>query len=361
MTAAGAVRGCSAQYLAQRHSISIGLESRQLGLAFGVTLLVLGAGGCFVCDALGFTMSPLLPTVPGPETSELAERMRGSLAVMDVNSIECRDLIEYPAQGKPGRICLPEDTYCVDSSRVSNLLAYLFVSSIWGNSGAESRWAIRVAPLDARGKTEDVVAGLGSVHGAALAVGAHGRWVAVAWSSTPAEHGARESVALLSIDERRFAWTRPTGRAGPVAVVEDLELVVFTARESGHLSVWTRSFDGVEERQLTSGELVAFDRAERVALIRDGGALFTISVPGGERRIEQARIPGLAGAVLLLLDGQYAVYEGLPTEGAPQARHRMGLAAPPPFSTIKLCDLETGRFVTLVSRALSPGSFAIAP
>ncbi|MCC6409714.1 MAG: hypothetical protein IT453_21345 [Planctomycetes bacterium] len=327
----------------------------------GSTALLLGAcvlwaSGCFVMDALGFRKSPLLPTVAGPEAPELVERLRGTLAVVGVGARDCCDLLELPSRAER-ELCVPSDHVRADASTVGNVLVHAVDD--YGGTPASGRFGLRIGSLDAPGEARELVGGAGELGEARVGVGARGEWAAIAWATRPAGATPFERrLELVSLAEPRIVWSRAIDCVGAVGVHEAARCVVFTDCAGADRSVRIRGFDADDERELVRGVLLAFDRELGVALVAEGESLRCVSVPGGEVTIANARLPGLAGAVIGLWDGELALYEALPTEGASQARYRMGLSAPEPFSTIKVANLRTGEFATVVSRALLPGSFA---
>ncbi|MCE9594326.1 MAG: hypothetical protein K8S98_09030 [Planctomycetes bacterium] len=316
--------------------------------------------GCFVLDALGFKMSPLLPTVRGPEKPELVEHMRASLATADDVRGDCFELIAFPARARR-TVCLPDDAICAAASEVAGEL--VCVTRDYDSRPEWNRWAIHSSALSDVDKSSEIVSGKDAIDSRArMAIADRDGWAAVSWRfGSKGEPTYAGSVALVSLDGKQIVWNRPTGCVGEVAIVDDTRLVSFSVLEGERFSTRVCSFDGAEDRKLAPGEFLALDRSVGIALVRDKAIVKCVRVSDGTIVLDAAKLTGLAGRVLGVYDEHFAVYQALPTEGAPQHRHRMGLTAPPDFSTIKICDLRTGEFATLDARCLWYGAFAVNP
>lgn len=267
-------------------------------------------------------------------------------------------LIAFPARTKR-TVCLPDDATCAAASEVRDELVY---ATYHDDPRPDlRRWGIRAAPLSDVDEAREIVSGADAYPGC-VEISDRDGWAAIAW-----HFGARDaptragSVALVSLDEKQIVWNRPTGCVGEVAIVDALRLVVFSALEGERFATRVRSFDGADDRELAPGEFLALDRSAGIALVRDGSIVKCVRVSDGAVVLDSAKLTGLAGRVLGVYDEHFAVYQALPTEGAPQHRHRTALAAPPEFSTIKICDLRTGEFATLDARCLWSGAFAVNP
>jgi hypothetical protein len=63
----------------------------------------------------------------------------------------------------------------------------------------------------------------------------------------------------------------------------------------------------------------------------------------------RVRLPGRYGEVVAFLDGRYAIYQALPTQGSPVVRSPYGsFRAGLQMITLKLADVDTGDFQTVV-------------
>jgi hypothetical protein len=115
-----------------------------------------------------------------------------------------------------------------------------------------------------------------------------------------------------------------------------------------------------ERRVIGPGDHPTVSTNGRTILVHlaDGGPVLVDVATGAQRPVT---IPGLVpaspiaaantvGRVLALVDSRYAIYRALPTEGLPAGltANNSALVGPKPTQSIKLADLESGEFVTLV-------------
>jgi hypothetical protein len=95
----------------------------------------------------------------------------------------------------------------------------------------------------------------------------------------------------------------------------------------------------------------------------DGSAILlecdlAILVDTGGQKVRRVTVPGDLHRPLALLDGRMVVYWGLPTQGAPVVRSPFGsFRAGTQAVTIKVADLTTGRFQTIIP-VIDPREFA---
>ncbi|MCK6446423.1 MAG: hypothetical protein L6Q99_08545 [Planctomycetes bacterium] len=318
-------------------------------------------GACVVLDALGFVESPLLPTVAGPESPELLARVRGSLAIHGYGADGRFELRELP-DGASSELRLVDECVAGAASRAGNVVALVVATRRGGGRGRG--YELRVAPLDRPNESFVLASGAGELLNSAVALDATGSWLAVARTTRDAEfHASRSELELFDLEERRAVWSRPLERVGALGVLAGSRAVVFTDFDRAEPVVRLRAFDGAE-RPLATGTFCALDREHELGLLFEAERFRCVALSDGAELVADARLPGLAGAVIGLVsfDGPnssnvLALYEALPTEGAKQARHRLGLRGPSPFSTLKVADLRTGSFATLVSQPLETGSF----
>jgi hypothetical protein len=84
-------------------------------------------------------------------------------------------------------------------------------------------------------------------------------------------------------------------------------------------------------------------------VVRDAdGKLRSVDVATG--RVESVKLPGEAGGVLAVSSDGLALYWALPTDGTPPEYTRVWSSAvgPRPMKTLKVAELSTGRFETVL-------------
>ena len=150
-------------------------------------------------------------------------------------------------------------------------------------------------------------------------------------------------------DGRRFAYaaeTVPTGASGsepPEQIVRILDISTGenTLLASGHLPLVSSDGRSVLVTRGRNFELVLIDVATHT-----------------EQKIARAR--GL-GTPIALIDGRYLIYKGRPTPGAPTGvtTNNSPLVGSKAMMAVKLMDIQTGQFVTLVP-LIDPRSSATA-
>ena len=92
------------------------------------------------------------------------------------------------------------------------------------------------------------------------------------------------------------------------------------------------------------------------AVLLECGVAILVDTAG--KNVRRVTLPGDLNRPLALLDGHMVVYWGLPTQGAPVVRSPFGsFGAGTQAVTIKVADLTTGRFQTIIP-VIDPREFA---
>lgn len=85
----------------------------------------------------------------------------------------------------------------------------------------------------------------------------------------------------------------------------------------------------------------------------------TLPLPGPDDRHSEPRLPASSTYERVYVDERHAIYEGLATASS-KPRRWFGLGAPSFERSVRVCDIETARTVTLVPR-FGLGTFAFSP
>jgi hypothetical protein len=94
---------------------------------------------------------------------------------------------------------------------------------------------------------------------------------------------------------------------------------------------------------------VVSEDGRRVVVRDSDGRLRSVDVETG--RFESIRLPGESGGVVAVSAEGLALYWALPTAGSPPefTRGWSSMVGPRPMKTLKVADLATGRFETVLS------------
>lgn len=325
---------------------------------------------------------PPLPTVAGPEANDLVAATYGyvltphratsngfmsEIALMDLPSLVERD-IQPPREGPYGFVA------SASGPDGQGRIAYVQQNG-WGDSA-------RLSIIDVDGANNRVIAAgvraAGHVFGEHPALAPTGGAVALLVNVAEAwPHGEYIRRGTLTV------WRPETNRADAIAT--DAIDAGFAWFPDGHRLVYVarvprETIEGGDADQLTSGVpnctggAVREDSVPLIYIVdvrsgvrrplhvgtnpvvsTDGSAVlldlcgFVILVDNAGQHPREVTLPGNLHRPLAFLDGHVVVYWGLPTEGAPVVRSPYGsFGAGTQLVTIKIADLATGRFQTVI-------------
>jgi hypothetical protein len=320
--------------------------------------------------------------VEGPESTELAARIRGSLVVKQGRDStgndprilalilpqgERRILRKYPGAALGGWI---EN---VSGPALDGRIAFV------EETGFQSReYSVRTIALDGSGEREEFRhSGGGFADSFALSPsGARIAFVgALADLQMPGALLATGPLTIRDLEKRAMVQTGVTAANEPLAWLPDSRRLAYVgmvpkaalAREiEAGLAEDPKFLSGVENWDLLPAVYVldVQSGAKRYVHIgwypvvaQDGGSV--IVKWGGYRRVDIAtgtwtrfHWPARWGPPIALLPGDLLIYAGLPTRGMPSGHRKYGsFSVGTPLGSIKVADLATGRFQTLVKLA----------
>jgi hypothetical protein len=129
------------------------------------------------------------------------------------------------------------------------------------------------------------------------------------------------------------------------------------ARSSGALLYSTATQEFQDTNQEALGELApAF--SEELPKQWEAGIYQPLDgVPHEQQSNMPGYFRGVAGTLIAVIDRKRALYNGLPTEGAEQRLINFSMAGPTAEWTIKVSDLESGRFCTVIPYVRAIGRY----
>jgi hypothetical protein len=333
-------------------------------------LSILGALFTEACAHSG-SRAPVQPqTIPGPETPALLERLEGRVLVAK----PLGELVEISIPAKSARTISPRAKRGTSPQPQASLSGPDRNGVIAFTTDLGDRWtehAIRIVHPD--GREEQLLRRPGGIlwHKAMSAIAlapAGGRIAFVSKTGEKLNNYRPLGIGRLELwePERRAirSLDLPAVDRPPSWFPDGVRLAYVsldTASSGPRVPVvFVVDVTTGERRVVGSGDHPTVSTDGRTILVHlpDGG---TVLVDVATRAQRPVTIPGLVprspfaaanrvGPVLALVDSRYVIYRALPTEGLPASltTNNSPLVGPKRTQSIKLADLESGAFVTVV-------------
>ncbi len=301
---------------------------------FGV-LMVATCGGCVFLLLRG----DRLPTVGGPEAPALVDRLRGTLVYNDWHDARL-EVVSFPSRAKRA-VVLERGPDAFSAFDVDGNLAYV--------SAAGREHEVRLVSPNAAAERV-LLRGTGeiSTHTEILISPRGGRVAFVRALHTGGFH--YENPELFVMDLAGTTLHHERLGANSVSEIEwapNGERLTLIA--DGACSALTIGSGPIERLEASPSPT---DSHAVMALELESAAQFSKFPLGSRFRTRPApyepQIPGRLFGVLGRVDESLVVYEGLPTTGSPQPYNGAFLVWPTRAWSIKVADMRSGAFATLV-------------
>jgi hypothetical protein len=316
-----------------------------------VVAVFVGSACCAFWDVGPFP-GPPLATIEGPEDPAVLQGTSGTLVVVDREDDSRLRIIRLPSL-EPRTIDVVGRALCISGPDVDGRVAYLQYDE------DRSTYSLRFVSLVDGGQTQ-LLERRGILNPMS--------WVAIsprggllAFTSSIDRGGYDYTPWVLEIVDIASGEVRTIDGAitqyCPCWCPDGKHLVLVGWRGEDRTSI-TSILDVISGDRHVVHEV---EERETVFLSSDGDSLFfghgeqlrRIDARSGTLLNDDVRLPGAIGSNVIDLDAHKFLYEARPTTGVDQ-RLRAGFMWP---HDIKLCDAETGRFVTVVSQLWGMASY----